>query len=166
MEPSVAQEEQLPHSRSVYSRGRHIRRRLAPSNPSRARPLSSPPPRRRPAAEPHNRRPLAAVHRFLLSNLPTSPLFLAPNRDLHTAAPMEAPAVEPCSARGVGSPTAGARHLHIDGGGSAHGSRRWPRPRISARLPPQIVGPLLGSSCSVVVGAIGRDGAARASPKP
>jgi hypothetical protein len=81
-------------------------------------------------------------------------------------APMEAAAVEPCRARGAGSPTAGVRLLHIDGGGSAHSSRRWSRLRISARLPPQIVVPLLGSSCSVVVGAIGRDGAARASPKP
>jgi hypothetical protein len=74
--------------------------------------------------------------------------------------------VEPCHARDAGIPTAGVRLLHIDGGGSAHCSRRWPRLRISAQLPPQIVGPLLGSSCSVVVGAIGRDGSARASPKP
>jgi hypothetical protein len=74
---------------------------------------------------------------------------------------MEAAAVEPCRARGAGSPTAGGRLLHIDGGGSAHGSRRWPRLRISARLPPEIVGPLLGPSCSVVVGAIGRPSGAR-----
>jgi hypothetical protein len=93
-------------------------------------------------------------------------MFLAPNRDLHWAAPMEAAGVEPCHVRDAGSPTAGMRLLHIDGGGSAHGSRRWPRLRILVRLPPQIVGPLLGSSRSVVVDAIGRDGAARASLKP
>jgi hypothetical protein len=45
--------------------------------------------------------------------------------------------VEPCRARGAGSPTAGVRLLHIDGGGNAEGCRRWPRLRILARLPPR-----------------------------
>ena len=73
MEPSVATEEQLPHSRSVYSRGRHIRRRLAPSNPSLAKPPSSSPPAGGGAAQPapaRSRPPLPSLEPPHLSPVP------------------------------------------------------------------------------------------------